>query len=72
MTGYFIPVMRDGSHQSVEVDQLTEQEMANWVMRMEDGEAEKWLIEILRWIKQNVKKRPCLSSGEEVINGGEF
>lgn len=54
MTGAYVRVQRDGRWQNVEYDQLTDEELEQWMAEMDADEARKWLRFSVKWMRDNV------------------
>ena len=59
MTGFFVRFPdNQGRWRAVEVDKLTDQELINWALKLDDSQTREWLISMVRWIRVNVKQEP--------------
>lgn len=56
MTNIFIRVYRDGQWQSVEFDQLTDQELKDYAASQPKDSGWAWAIALAQWIRENVKE----------------
>lgn len=58
MTGAFIRIQRDGKWQNIEVDQLTDDELA-WLAVQLPKDGWKWAKFLAAWIRDNVAHAPA-------------
>jgi hypothetical protein len=56
MTGIYVRVEREGRWQSVEFDQLTDEEMRAFA-RDSTRNGWEWAISLAQWIRDNVKEK---------------
>jgi hypothetical protein len=60
MTGYYLRLLAsNGKVRVVEIERLTDQELANWVLSMDGQHAKRWVLSLVRWIRQNVREEPA-------------
>ena len=57
MTGIYIRAYRDGRPQSLELDELSDEELAQWAeqQRERGRDGWSWAVELVKWIRDNVK-----------------
>lgn len=59
MTGFYVRLPDgQGKWRSVEIEQLADQELANWILSLNEKESKMWVISLVRWIRENVKEQP--------------
>jgi len=60
MTGYVVPVMRDGRRETCDIDELTDKEMLMFFSDHVDNDecqlVVQWACALAAWIRDNVKK----------------
>lgn len=57
MTGYFIRTTINGKPTNIEIEKLTDQQLNEFVSKMDSYEAKRWLTALVIWIRDNVKER---------------
>jgi hypothetical protein len=55
MTGYPVRVFRDGTWQSLEIDELTDIELEELAERFPEG-GWNWAMGLAKWVRDNVRK----------------
>jgi hypothetical protein len=55
MTGYYVRAMHDGRWQSVDICQLTDEELDEFFKDMDPKRAVQWAKALAAWIRNNVR-----------------
>lgn len=56
MTNIPVRVMRDGAFKVVDVDELTDSELAHFFAHKDAKEARRWAIVLAAWIRDNISR----------------
>jgi hypothetical protein len=56
MTGFFVRVERDAQWETVEIDQLGEEELRRFLAGRTEAELVRWIVGLVGWIRDHVEE----------------
>lgn len=54
MTGYFVRIKREGRYMSLDIAELTDEELHTFGDTLDRDRAAAWMVVLAKWIRENV------------------